>query len=131
MEDRTAEGRGTMVLEGQVFFSYSRHNVNVPVTGGWACLGLLQSSRQAHPALFSLGLIFVHFTLGPKLPTPAPLTPPPEAWQRSGAGCLSISPSVLAVSAPAPALCPLHLITCLLCLLDDFLSCSQMQFQVN
>lgn len=37
------------------------------------------------------------------------------------AGCLS----------PAPALWPLHLITCLLCLLDDFLSCSQMQFQVN
>lgn len=104
MEDRATEGRGTTVLEGQVFFSYSRHNVNVPVTGGWACLGLLlQSSRQARPALFSLGLIFVHFTLGPKLPIPAPLTPPQEAWQGWGGGCLSISPSMLAVSAqPQP-----------------------------
>lgn len=65
-----------MVLEGQVCFSYSRHNVSVPVTGaGHIWVLFCKVHFKLTLSLLSLGLILVHFTLGPKLSSPAPLPP--------------------------------------------------------
>lgn len=129
---QNSRGKGCHGLEGQVFLSYSSHNVNVPVAGArhaWA-LFCKPHFKLTLPHLSS-GLILVHFTLGPKLLTPAPLPPPPEAWQRCD---LSNSPLCrLPWPSPtphSPALWPLHLIAYLL-LPDDFRSCSRNQFQVT
>lgn len=86
-----------MMLEGQVFFSYSRPNMSVPVTGaGHVWVLFYKVHFELTLSLLSLGLTLVHFTLGPKLPTLAPLPPPRKAWQRLG---LSNSPSMLAAPA--------------------------------
>lgn len=128
LEDKT-EGGGTVVLEEQVCFSYSRHNVSVPATGGWAYVGpLLQSSLQAHPVppligSYSCALYFGTKTVHPSS-TPTPLKGLAEM------GSVQV-PLCAGCPSPTPALWPLHLITCLLCLLDDIWSCSQMQFQVS
>lgn len=72
MEDKAAEGRAPAVLEGQVFFSYPRHHVNVPGTGAWPGLGpLLQSSLQAHPAPPPLGSYSCALYLGTKTAHPS------------------------------------------------------------
>lgn len=111
-----------MVLEGQVFLSYS-HQWDCANDQGWACLvPLLKAHFKLTLPQLSLGLFLMHFTLGPKLPTQP--TPTPSRGLAE-VGCLQL-PTLcwLLLPSPAPALWPWHLITYLLCLPGDFHSCS-------
>lgn len=103
MEDRAAEGRAATVLEGQVFFSYSRHNVNVLATGAWAGLGpLLQSSLQAHPAPPLIGSYSCALYLGTKTAHPSSTPTPSRGLAEMGSLHLS---SGLAAPAQPCGLC--------------------------
>ena len=118
------------MLGRQVCWRYSCHDVSGMGSGvGLWALFCKARFRLTLPHLSS-GLILVHFTLGPKLPTPAARPPPPEAWQRWG---LSNSCSVLAALAqghasPSPVASASHNLLTLLP--DRFQLCSQMQFKI-
>lgn len=86
-----------MVLEGQVCFSYSGHNVSVSVMGGWAYLGpLLQSSPcpSSHWVLFLCTLLWDQ-NCPPQLHS--------HPFERPGRDGVCLSPPLCWLPQPSPS----------------------------